>query len=84
MPVDRKHLLPKEQLERKDSNDLRLFVQIAAKLSHNEIYNLFENLINKDLQDELYGYASTTDGETCRESLEALGIKYDVQSLQDY
>ncbi len=79
-----KSVLTKKQKNKKDSGRLKRFVEVCARLDSASIYTLFEDLICDDLRDEIYWYARTTDGETCRESLETLGYKYNVQSLKDY
>jgi hypothetical protein len=61
------------------------FVEACKTLNSDEIYELFEWQISPKLRDEIYATSTETSSpEPVRLRLNALGMKYNVRSLQDY
>lgn len=60
------------------------FVEACKSLDNNEIYELFETDISQELRDKIYSFARDDSSEPCRDALNTLGTKYNVQSLIDY
>ncbi len=60
------------------------FAQTARNMSNEDIYILFEDDIDKELQASIYGMADPSSPEPCRAAMEAIGYAYDIQSLINY
>ena len=61
------------------------FAEACKTLVNDEVYELFENGISQKLREQIYYVYE--DYETCeptRAALNAIGAKYNVQSLIDY
>jgi hypothetical protein len=66
-------------------NRIKQFVDICKTLTSDQIYVLFEELIDKDLQAALYACGrGDAVNEPCRDAMITLGKKYNIQSLIDY
>lgn len=65
-------------------HNVEQFVDACKTLDNEGIYTLFE-AIPEALRDEIYiCYADPESPEPCRSAMEALGLKFNVQSLIDY
>lgn len=60
------------------------FAEACRSLSNDEIYCLFEEDIDKELQYEIYDKYHSDSPEPCRAVMEAIGIEFGIQTLIDY
>jgi hypothetical protein len=64
---------------------VKAFAAACKTLNSDQVYELFENEISYELRKEIYNtYASLGSNEPVREALNAIGTKFNVQSLIDY
>ncbi len=59
------------------------FAAACDKLTHEEIYELFEDDISVELRNDIYAYAEMC-AEPVRNALNKIGMQYSIQSLIDY
>ena len=61
------------------------FAAACKTLVNDEVYELFESGISQQLRDQIYYvYEDLDTPEPTRAALNAIGAKYNVQSLIDY
>ena len=60
------------------------FALACKHLTHEEIYNLFEDELSQELRDQIYAMSSARCTEPCRDALNKIGIMYSVQTLAEY
>ena len=61
------------------------FAKCCASLNSDEIYEFVNDIVPQWLRDDIIeSYAVEGDPEPTRSALNALGVKYNVQSLKDY
>lgn len=65
-------------------NTLAQFAAACKKLSSDEIYELFELVIENPLRNEILNLAPATAQEPVRYSLNLIGRHYEVPSLINY
>ena len=77
-------------------NTVQQFAEACKSLDNDAIHELFEDEITQLLRDEIYEFsrpyaetvaqnlAGTHTFEPCRDAMNAIGVKYNVQSLIDY
>ena len=64
---------------------IKMFCEICRTLTSAQIYELFEDLIDKDIHTAIYSCGrGDAVNEPCRDALITLGEKYNIQSLKDY
>ena len=61
------------------------FAEACKTLVNDEVYELFESGISEQLREQIYYvYEDLETPEPTRSALNAIGLKYSVQSLIDY
>ncbi len=83
--VDRVALFAYNEHMMQQPNTIPEFVEACKMLDNDGIYTLFNNVISDSLRDEiLICHADPESPEPTRSAMEALGLKFNVQSLIDY
>ena len=60
------------------------FAAACKHLTHEEIYEMFEDDISQELRDAIYAYSEKDCNEPARDALNRLGRIHSVQTLADY
>ena len=60
------------------------FAVACKHLTHDEIYEMFEDDISQELRDAIYAYSEANCNEPCRNALNRIGRIFSVQTLATY